>query len=161
MILYQFLLLLCRTFSLTLHSCFSLFLSSVLLITSAVGQTVGAFHRRDCRGDDAEILVARLIDRPIRPMIAGMYVTVTYIDHQVIIALSYQKWIMDSYSRGIGKYIVTIMMVYELVHEEEEEGNYLKHTKCLYPLATRCISKIERNLHEVNYFFYEKKNLRI
>ena len=38
---------------------------------SAVGQTVGAFHRRDCRGDDAEILVARLIDRPIRPMIAG------------------------------------------------------------------------------------------
>ena len=37
---------------------------------SAVGQTVGAFHRRDSRGDDAEILVARLIDRPIRPMIA-------------------------------------------------------------------------------------------
>eukprot|EP00596_Hydrurales_sp_CCMP1899_P003549 CAMPEP_0119046454 /NCGR_PEP_ID=MMETSP1177-20130426/46662_1 /TAXON_ID=2985 /ORGANISM="Ochromonas sp, Strain CCMP1899" /LENGTH=812 /DNA_ID=CAMNT_0007019621 /DNA_START=307 /DNA_END=2745 /DNA_ORIENTATION=+ len=37
---------------------------------SSVGQTVGAFHRRDCRGDDAEILVARLIDRPIRPMIA-------------------------------------------------------------------------------------------
>lgn len=37
--------------------------------TSAVGQTVGAFHRRDGRGDDAEILVARLIDRPIRPMI--------------------------------------------------------------------------------------------
>ena len=36
---------------------------------SAVGQTVGAFHRRDSRGDDAEILVARLIDRPIRPMI--------------------------------------------------------------------------------------------
>jgi len=37
---------------------------------SAVGQTIGAFHRRDSRGDDAEILVARLIDRPIRPMIA-------------------------------------------------------------------------------------------
>ena len=37
---------------------------------SAVGQTVGAFHRRDSRGDDTEILVARLIDRPIRPMIA-------------------------------------------------------------------------------------------
>ena len=37
--------------------------------TRAVGQTVGAFHRRDGRGDDAEILVARLIDRPIRPMI--------------------------------------------------------------------------------------------
>lgn len=37
---------------------------------SAVGQTVGAFHRRDSRGDDNEILVARLIDRPIRPMIA-------------------------------------------------------------------------------------------
>ena len=36
---------------------------------SAVGQTVGAFHRRDSRGDDNEILVARLIDRPIRPMI--------------------------------------------------------------------------------------------
>ena len=36
---------------------------------SAVGQTVGAFHRRDSRGDDTEILVARLIDRPIRPMI--------------------------------------------------------------------------------------------
>ena len=30
---------------------------------SAVGQTVGAFHRRDSRGDDTEILVARLIDR--------------------------------------------------------------------------------------------------
>ena len=40
-----------------------------LMYTSAVGQTVGAFHRRDGRGDDAEILVARLIDRPIRPMI--------------------------------------------------------------------------------------------
>ena len=37
---------------------------------SAVGQTVGAFHRRDSRGDDNEILVARLIDRPLRPMIA-------------------------------------------------------------------------------------------
>lgn len=37
---------------------------------SAVGQTVGAFHRRDSRGDDTEILVARLIDRPLRPMIA-------------------------------------------------------------------------------------------
>lgn len=37
---------------------------------SAVGQTIGAFHRRDSRGDDNEILVARLIDRPIRPMIA-------------------------------------------------------------------------------------------
>lgn len=37
---------------------------------SAVGQTVGAFHRRDSRGDDTEILVARLIDRPIRPMIS-------------------------------------------------------------------------------------------
>ena len=37
---------------------------------SAVGQTVGAFHRRDSRGDDNEILVARLVDRPIRPMIA-------------------------------------------------------------------------------------------
>ena len=37
---------------------------------SAVGQTTGAFHRRDSRGDDTEILVARLIDRPIRPMIA-------------------------------------------------------------------------------------------
>jgi len=37
---------------------------------SAIGQTVGAFHRRDSRGDDTEILVARLIDRPIRPMIA-------------------------------------------------------------------------------------------
>ena len=37
---------------------------------SSVGQTVGAFHRRDSRGDDTEILVARLIDRPIRPMIA-------------------------------------------------------------------------------------------
>lgn len=36
---------------------------------SAVGQTIGAFHRRDSRGDDNEILVARLIDRPIRPMI--------------------------------------------------------------------------------------------
>lgn len=36
---------------------------------SAVGQTVGAFHRRDSRGDDTEILVARLIDRPLRPMI--------------------------------------------------------------------------------------------
>lgn len=36
---------------------------------SAVGQTVGAFHRRDSRGDDNEILVARLIDRPIRPML--------------------------------------------------------------------------------------------
>jgi len=36
---------------------------------SAVGQTVGAFHRRDSRGDDNEILVARLIDRPVRPMI--------------------------------------------------------------------------------------------
>lgn len=36
---------------------------------SAVGQTIGAFHRRDSRGDDTEILVARLIDRPIRPMI--------------------------------------------------------------------------------------------
>ena len=37
---------------------------------SAVGQTVGAFHRRDSRGDDSEILIARLIDRPLRPMIA-------------------------------------------------------------------------------------------
>jgi len=37
---------------------------------SSVGQTVGAFHRRDSRGDDTEILVARLIDRPLRPMIA-------------------------------------------------------------------------------------------
>ena len=37
---------------------------------SAVGQTTGAFHRRDSRGDDTEILVARLIDRPIRPMIS-------------------------------------------------------------------------------------------
>eukprot|EP00316_Scyphosphaera_apsteinii_P007759 CAMPEP_0119303212 /NCGR_PEP_ID=MMETSP1333-20130426/4678_1 /TAXON_ID=418940 /ORGANISM="Scyphosphaera apsteinii, Strain RCC1455" /LENGTH=829 /DNA_ID=CAMNT_0007305819 /DNA_START=135 /DNA_END=2624 /DNA_ORIENTATION=+ len=37
---------------------------------SAVGQTIGAFHRRDSRGDDTEILVARLIDRPLRPMIA-------------------------------------------------------------------------------------------
>lgn len=36
---------------------------------SAVGQTIGAFHRRDSRGDDSEILIARLIDRPIRPMI--------------------------------------------------------------------------------------------
>lgn len=36
---------------------------------SAVGQTVGAFHRRDSRGDDNEILVARLIDRPLRPML--------------------------------------------------------------------------------------------
>lgn len=36
---------------------------------SAIGQTIGAFHRRDSRGDDTEILVARLIDRPIRPMI--------------------------------------------------------------------------------------------
>lgn len=36
---------------------------------SAVGQTIGAFHRRDSRGDDTEILVARLIDRPIRPML--------------------------------------------------------------------------------------------
>lgn len=36
---------------------------------SSVGQTIGAFHRRDSRGDDNEILVARLIDRPIRPMI--------------------------------------------------------------------------------------------
>lgn len=34
-----------------------------------MGQTVGAFHRRDSRGDDGEILVARLIDRPIRPAI--------------------------------------------------------------------------------------------
>ena len=37
---------------------------------SAVGQTIGAFHRRDSRGDDSEILVARLIDRPLRPVIA-------------------------------------------------------------------------------------------
>ena len=41
-----------------------------MLLISAVGQTVGAFHRKDSRGDDNEILVARLIDRPIRPMIA-------------------------------------------------------------------------------------------
>jgi polyribonucleotide nucleotidyltransferase len=37
---------------------------------SAVGQTIGAFHKRDSRGDDTEILVARLIDRPIRPMVS-------------------------------------------------------------------------------------------
>ena len=37
---------------------------------SAVGQTTGSFHRRDSRGDDNEILVARLIDRPMRPVIA-------------------------------------------------------------------------------------------
>lgn len=42
----------------------------LLLYRSAVGQTIGAFHRRDSRGDDNEILVARLIDRPLRPMIA-------------------------------------------------------------------------------------------
>lgn len=45
-----------------------------IVYTSAVGQTVGAFHRRDGRGDDAEILVARLIDRPIRPMITEVYI---------------------------------------------------------------------------------------
>jgi polyribonucleotide nucleotidyltransferase len=39
------------------------------VVCSAVGQTTGSFHRRDSRGDDNEILVARLIDRPIRPMI--------------------------------------------------------------------------------------------
>ena len=42
---------------------------NVCVLYSAVGQTIGAFHRRDSRGDDNEILVARLIDRPIRPMI--------------------------------------------------------------------------------------------
>eukprot|EP01031_Cornospumella_fuschlensis_P024215 gene24215-29284_t len=36
---------------------------------SAIGATTGAFHRRDSRGDDSEILVARLIDRPLRPTI--------------------------------------------------------------------------------------------
>jgi len=36
---------------------------------SAVGQTVGAFHRKDSRGDDSEVLVSRLVDRSIRPMI--------------------------------------------------------------------------------------------
>ncbi|RYG98401.1 hypothetical protein EON65_51480 [archaeon] len=36
---------------------------------SAMGATTGAFHRRDSRGDDSEILIARLIDRPLRPTI--------------------------------------------------------------------------------------------
>lgn len=44
-------------------------LSLSLSRCSAVGQTIGAFHRRDSRGDDSEILVARLIDRPIRPVL--------------------------------------------------------------------------------------------
>lgn len=35
---------------------------------SAVGQTCGAFHRRDSRGDDLEIISARLIDRSLRPV---------------------------------------------------------------------------------------------
>ena len=38
---------------------------------SAAGKTSGAFHRRDGRAADHEILVARLIDRPIRPMLAN------------------------------------------------------------------------------------------
>jgi polyribonucleotide nucleotidyltransferase len=36
---------------------------------SAIGETTGNYLRRDCRGDDQEILIARLIDRPIRPML--------------------------------------------------------------------------------------------
>lgn len=36
---------------------------------SSAGKTVGSFLKRDSRGDDNEILVARLIDRPIRPVI--------------------------------------------------------------------------------------------
>jgi len=55
---------------------------------SAVGQTVGAFHRRDSRGDDTEILVARLIDRPIRPMIVDGWQHETQILSWV---LSYDK----------------------------------------------------------------------
>jgi polyribonucleotide nucleotidyltransferase len=50
-------------FSLSLHA------DTLYGVCSAVGQTIGAFHRRDSRGDDTEILVARLIDRPLRPMI--------------------------------------------------------------------------------------------
>lgn len=42
----------------------------MLSFPSAVGKTVGSYLRRDCRGDESEILAARLIDRPIRPMIA-------------------------------------------------------------------------------------------
>lgn len=36
---------------------------------SSTGKTIGSFSKRDSRGDDHEILVARLIDRPIRPII--------------------------------------------------------------------------------------------
>jgi polyribonucleotide nucleotidyltransferase len=38
---------------------------------SAVGRTSGAFNRRDGRASEAETLIARLIDRPIRPMLAS------------------------------------------------------------------------------------------
>lgn len=40
-----------------------------MYMCSAIGATTGAFHRRDSRGDDSEILIARLIDRPLRPSI--------------------------------------------------------------------------------------------
>jgi len=38
--------------------------------TSAVGQTKGGYIKRDGRPSDHETLIARLIDRPIRPLIA-------------------------------------------------------------------------------------------
>ena len=60
-----------RSLTLSVKKSLNLYLLHFIFLYSAVGQTVGAFHRRDCRGDDTEILVARLIDRPIRPMIAG------------------------------------------------------------------------------------------
>jgi polyribonucleotide nucleotidyltransferase len=44
-------------------------LKCIYVSYSAAGKTIGAFHRRDSRGDDCEILTARLIDRALRPVL--------------------------------------------------------------------------------------------
>ncbi|GJQ13612.1 hypothetical protein GpartN1_g5403.t1 [Galdieria partita] len=40
---------------------------------SSLGKTIGAYHKREGRPSDLEILISRLIDRPLRPMIAEGY----------------------------------------------------------------------------------------
>jgi polyribonucleotide nucleotidyltransferase len=40
---------------------------------SAAGLTSGSFTKRDGRASDREILISRLIDRPIRPMLTDAW----------------------------------------------------------------------------------------